>query len=257
MHLKVSEETLHEEKPQKEVERTKDEWITYVSRLARADDRRKRRQAFPSGAVVIPVAMSLDVFGVKVAGDIPSFPCKHGSDAISFYDPGQSIDEMAKRGVILSREQQAYENVFLYTMTYADERMVRNSALWKESEEPGFRQMILHPCYPGFSVRSALGWELAFNVLSLGMWKARHMSLRRIVAAMMLFHRLKSEKVKGEEGQKMGILQRPGALVSSSRIGNSYVAVSYDSVRLTLSLHDGKAMRPFVTEYMWGLAMER
>lgn len=234
------------------------EWThRYIRRCTHIDERRKRKQAFPQGAVVVPVSMSLDLFGVKVAGEIPSFPWRHGSDAISFYDPGQSIDDMTRKGVILSHEQQPYELSSYYALTHGDERMIRASKWWTQTEEPSFRQMILHPCYPGFSVRAGLGWETAFKVLTLGMWKAKHVPIRRVVAAMMLFHRLKSEKVKSEEGQKMGFLQRPGVLISSSRIGNSYAAASYDSLRLTLSLHDGKAMRPYTTEYMYGLAMER
>ncbi len=215
-------------------------------RLNNADARRSRRGS--PHVSFVPPKISFEMLKLSLPSEMPEMKVRLHGHFLTYFDTGHSLAELTKLAQILPEFQQDYDKSAYYSMTHRDEEMIRASAHWKAKEQPTFRQMLLWPAYPRWSVSSAL----LCSKLCRPFAKRHHMSLRSVVMAMLLYHR-----VKQEQNKKGYMFLQPGVVVSSTRIGDKYAALSYDSIRITLMLHDGKAGRPWEFEYPTGLALER
>lgn len=227
----------------------------YICRKSRSDERRKRAEVFP-GAIIVPPRLSFAISGLPESAELPGRPRRVPRYCIQYYDTGVSIAAMTKHSPVLAETQSDYGNSGSYSMTHHEERVIReDDRCWNESEEPAYCQLVLWPCYVGFSVAAAYRWSNFFRCMTFGWASSRHQSLRRTVMAMLLYHRLKQETLKGEDAKRLGFLRQPGILVSSSKVQGRYACATYDSLRISLMLHDGSAARPWSYSHPFGLAM--
>lgn len=217
-----------------------------LRRLNDADARRSRNGS--PHVSFAPPKVSFEMLKLPLPAEMPEMKVRLHGHFLTYFDTGHSLAELTKLAQILPEFQQDYDKSAYYSMTHRDEEMIRTSAHWKAKEQPTFRQMLLFPAYPRRSVFSALLCAKLFRPFA----KRRHMSLRSVVMAMLLYHR-----VKQEQNKKGYMFLQPGIVVTSTRIGDKYAAASYDSIRITLMLHDGKAGRPWEFQYPTGLALER
>ncbi len=222
------------------------EWMhRYMRRYNRAERVKIRKREFP-GAVIVPPQSSFVLSGLEQPVDLPAPPRNVFRNCILYYDTGVSIATMAKHSPILAPEQCEYGMSGMNTLTYYDERIIRGDRCWHETEEPGYRRIVLRPCYVGFSVSLAQKCEFALEKMTFGVMSTRHQSLRRIVMAAMLFHGLK---------KNAPMLLHPGVWVSSTKVGGGYAAMTYDSVRISLMIRAEHAKGPVDYSYPFGLAM--